>query len=137
MSDPPIDTNVIIRFVTQDHPAHSARALALFTAVRQGDRRVWLPEPVVIETVQVLSSKALYAVPRATISATLEPIIRLRSVRMQHKRACLRALDLYASTNLDFVDVLLVAHMERTGTSTLISFDRDFDRIPGIQREEP
>jgi predicted nucleic acid-binding protein len=31
---------------------------------------------------------------------------------------------------------LIVAQMERAGQNTIISFDRDFDRISGISRVE-
>ena len=34
-------------------------------------------------------------------------------------------------------DALIAAHMERTGVKTIVSFDRDFDRIPGVVRREP
>jgi predicted nucleic acid-binding protein len=38
---------------------------------------------------------------------------------------------------LDFVDALVVAHMRHGHISTVVSFDRDFDRVPGIQRRDP
>ena len=47
------------------------------------------------------------------------------------------ALELYASTSLDFEDALSIAHMETLGITTILSFDRDFDRFPSISREEP
>jgi predicted nucleic acid-binding protein len=35
------------------------------------------------------------------------------------------------------VDALIVAHMQRDKSSVVLSFDRDFDRIPQITRREP
>jgi len=50
----------------------------------------------------------------------------------------LNALELYAvSTFLDFEDALAVSHMEQQGLTEILSYDRDFDRAPGIVRIEP
>ena len=49
----------------------------------------------------------------------------------------LQALDLYASTKLDFGDALIIASMQQQGSQVLYSYDTDFDRIEGITRREP
>ena len=92
---------------------------------------------MLVEAVQVLSSKVLYDLPRDTIRRRLAAIIRLSSVRLRSKRRYLRALDLSAATSLDFVDALLVALAEQTGENAVISYDRGLDRIPDIRRIEP
>jgi predicted nucleic acid-binding protein len=56
---------------------------------------------------------------------------------VQDRRAVLKALNLYASTTLDFGDAYIAASMDRMGSRTVYSFDRDFDRIKGIRRLEP
>jgi predicted nucleic acid-binding protein len=56
---------------------------------------------------------------------------------MPYKRMYLRALDLYVAMNIDFVDALSVAQTERAKVTTILSFDRDFDRVPGITRQGP
>jgi predicted nucleic acid-binding protein len=61
----------------------------------------------------------------------------MRGLQLPRKRAILQALDLYASTALDFVDALNVAYLQDLRLTTIVSFDRDFDRIPGLQRREP
>ena len=132
-----LDTNIIIRYLTQDDPNQAQRALALLQQVEMGDLLVTTSEAVILEAVFVLSSKTLYNLPRALIQARLSDIITLRGLRLSHKKSYLRALDLYVSTNLDFTDALNVAHMERAGISTIISFDQDYDRISSILRREP
>lgn len=131
-----VDTNVIIRFVTKDHPDHARRAYTLFQQVKQGTRRVTITEMVIAECVHVLSSKALYHLPRHEISARLKPIISLTGLRFVGKQVCQRALDLYATTMLDFVDCYLIALAERRNDARVMSFDRGYDRIaPGIRVE--
>jgi predicted nucleic-acid-binding protein len=47
------------------------------------------------------------------------------------------ALDLYASTRVDFGDAMLVADIAAAEIPTLYSFDADFDRFPSVRRVEP
>jgi predicted nucleic acid-binding protein len=57
---------------------------------------------------------------------------------MPRKRVYQRALDVWATyPSLDFEDALLVAHMDEQGVHEIVSYDSDFDRIPGITRIEP
>jgi len=132
-----LDTNVFIRYLTGDNPDQSGRSLALIQKVETGDIQVTTCEGVLVEIVQVLSSRQLYNRPRSSIASTLSDIVRLRGLRLPNKVAYLRALEIYASTNLDFVDALAVAHMGREGIQTIVSFDRHFDRLPQVARREP
>ena len=132
-----LDTNLIVRHVTRDLPAQAERARALFLELETAQSSADTIEPVLSEAVYVLSSKVLYNLPREQIRDSLATIISLPGLRLPNKHICLRALDLYVVTGLDFVDCLCVAHMEDTGIDTILSFDRGFDRIPGIIRREP
>jgi predicted nucleic acid-binding protein len=132
-----LDTNVIIRYLTRDDPDQAERARHVLREIEAGVAMVTTCEGVIIEAVHILSSKQLYNLARPAIRTHLGNILTLRGLRLQHKRTYLRALDLYASTNLDFVDTLNIAHMERSKITTIISFDRDFDRFEQITRREP
>jgi len=132
-----LDTNIFIRYLTRDDPDKAARAYALLLEVERGERLVMTTEAVLTEVVHVLSSKALYNVPRQIIRQRLYDLLALSGLRLRDKRTYRRALDLYAQQNLDFVDCLIVAQMERAKVAALISFDRGFDWIPGITRVEP
>lgn len=132
-----LDTNILIRYLTKDDPEKAARAYAFLLQVEQGTTLATTAEAVIAEVVYVLSSKTLYNVPRPTIRQRLIAIIDLPGLRLPNKPIYRRALDLYATTNLDFVDCVVVAQMERAKLTRLLSFDRDFDTIPGITRVEP
>lgn len=138
-----LDTNIILRYVTQADPSQphlvqqAQQARAILSQVETGSITVITSEGVIIEAVQVLSSKVLYNLPRQDIQRHLTNILRLRGLKIANKRTYLRALDLYAGHSfLDFVDALNIAHMERAKTGAILSFDRDFDRIPGVTRQE-
>jgi predicted nucleic acid-binding protein len=137
---PPLDTNIIIRYLVDD-PAVSdlaAGAFAFLQRLETSDETARLTEGVLVEAVQVLSSRNLYNQPRPEIQRRLAAIIGLRGVELPNKRLYLRALNLYAATpSLDFVDALLVAYAEREPIPAVVSFDTDFDRVPGIARIAP
>jgi predicted nucleic acid-binding protein len=62
----------------------------------------------------------------------------LRGLKLTHKTTHLRALDLFvAHRQLSFADALNVAHLERLKVTEIVSFDRGYDRVPGVTRQEP
>jgi predicted nucleic acid-binding protein len=133
-----LDTNVIIRHLTRDNADHQARADAFFNRLAAGNITVRLPEAVVVESVQVLESKMLYGAPRDTIRSWLAELIRLHDMVIPNKHLYVRALDVYVDyPRLSFVDALCVAYAERESEPTVLTFDRGFDRVPGLVREEP
>jgi len=134
-----LDTNIIIRYLTQDDPDKAARARQLLKQVEAGSVNLVTSESIVVEAVQVLSSKGLYNQPRAKVASDLATILSLPKLKLANKRTCLRALTLWAnaSSSVDFVDALSVAQMEQQKISAIASFDQDFDRFPQIKRLEP
>ncbi len=137
MTAPFVDTDVIIRLLTQDDPEKQAAAAALFEQVERGELTLAAPDTVIADAVYVLSSPRLYNLPRDEIRAMLTALIRLPGFQVRNRRAVLRALDLYATTGIDFGDALIVASMEQAGSQIVHSYDAHFDRIPGVQRVEP
>jgi predicted nucleic acid-binding protein len=79
----------------------------------------------------------LYHLPRSQVRDLLAPLVHLPGFLIHNKRAVLRALDLYASMNIDFGDALIVAAMEQAKSPVVYSYDAHFDRIAGITRAEP
>ena len=133
-----LDTNIFIRYLSLDNADQAERAFALLQELEAGNRTALLPERVLVEIVQVLSSKRLYNLGREEIRGRLSPIIRLPAVKLANKRSYLHAFDLYVDySRLSFVDALCIAHTQREPEPTVLSFDRDFDNIPGVRWEEP
>jgi predicted nucleic acid-binding protein len=136
MALPYIDSNILVRYIARDHPAHAARARALLERLEDGRLTATTCEAVLLEVVQVLSSKALYNLPRADIAAFLTRFLDLKGLKLPHKRATAQALARYGASNLDFTDCLIVEHMAAEGSATVFSFDTDFDKIPAVSRRE-
>lgn len=137
MTDPHVDTDILIRLLTGDDPAKQAAAAALFQQVEEGTLVVAAPDTVIADAVFVLSSKRLYNKPRAEIAAMLTALARLPGFHVANRRDMLRALSIYGGSNLDFGDAMIAASAELSGASQVYSYEHDFDHIPGIQRIEP
>ena len=132
-----LDTNIILRYLTKDDPTKAQRCYELFQQIKRKEIQVVTSELVLAEVVYVLASRSLYNQPRPNIRALLLPILGLPGLKLANRRACLRALDLYANSSLDFEDALSVAHIERLKITTIVSYDQDFDRVKHIHRREP
>lgn len=132
---PFIDTNIILRHLLGDHPDHSPKATALFTRIELGELEVQISDIVVFETVFTLDRS--YKVSKAAIRDSLLALLALPTLILQGKRRYLRIFDIYVDHNLPFGDACIVADMERSGATTLYSFDKEFGRIASIRRVEP
>jgi len=132
-----LDANILIRLLTRDDPEKAQRCFDLLKKAERGEIRLVTSEYVIAEVVYVLSSPRLYHLPAKRIRDLLLPILGLRGLKLPSRQVYRRALDIYAQYNMDFGDALTVAHMEQWGVETVLSYDKHFDRVEGIERAEP
>lgn len=135
MSPKAIDANIILRFVTADHPQMSPRCRALFERVQREEEIVFLPEAALSDAVWTLRS--FYKWPVERTAGFVGDLLALDGVQMARKMLVWEALSLFAEGRFDFSDALIVAEMRESGLGELYSYDRDFDRIERIIRIEP
>ena len=129
-----LDTNVIVRFLTGDHPAHSPRSRSLFARAAAGDVTLVVTELAVAETVWVLHS--FYKLARPAIAAALKDLIESAGIEVQNKASLISALRSFAQTDANFVDAYHAA-IAGAESIAIASFDRDFDQFAGVKRVEP
>jgi predicted nucleic acid-binding protein len=124
-----VDTNVIIRYMTQDEPTMAQAARQLFEPVELGTVTITTCEAVITEVVHILSSKSLYNVSRDEIKKHLRNFLRMKGLKIVNKSVYLRALDIYSSTNLDFVDALAIEHTRHAKLTVLWTFDEGMHKV--------
>jgi predicted nucleic-acid-binding protein len=100
------DTNFILRYLLRDNEAHFTEASEFFEKVRNGKTTAMLCEAVLIECLYVLTK--YYKVPRLEASQSLHGIMIYKGITNPNREILTRALELYAESNLDPVDCLLV-----------------------------
>ena len=130
-----IDTNVFVRHLTQDHADYSPKATAFFARIERGDLKARTAETAIFEAVFTLERR--YRAAKSVIREGLLPLIELPGLVIPGKQRLRRAFELYVDRNLSFGDAYHVALMEQLSIEEIASFDRDFDRVPGIRRVEP
>lgn len=128
-----VDTNVLVRFIVGTPPDLFKKSVALMKAVEEGDVTLRVDEIIAAEVVWVLKSVYKFS-PQEIAAACLEI---LSQDGIQVPGVVISALALFSSQGVSFGDALLAARMQQAGVTFVFSFDKHFDRIPGIQRLEP
>ena len=132
---PLIDANIFLRHLRQDHADHSPRATEYVTRIRRGELVAETNLLVISEVVYTLQS--VYRQNKPTVVNALLPLVELPGLRIPAKARLRRALALYVRYNVSFVDAYLAVLAQQRRLSELVSFDRNYDRNPGVPRIEP
>ena len=131
-----IDTNLFIRYLTNDDPAKAERVELLLSEAAEGKGRLITAEMVIAEVVWVLESS--YGLKSAEIAPLVRAILATSGLDVINAPLVARALEYYESSNIDFIDGYIAAVMEKQGITELYSFDRKhISRIQTISRKEP
>jgi predicted nucleic-acid-binding protein len=101
-----IDTNVLVRIITNDDRAQAARAA---TFLREQDR-VYIPKTVLLESEWVLRSA--YKTGRNAIVSALRDILNVFNVEVEDEPSVSLAIEWYEK-GMDFADGLHVASAGR------------------------
>ena len=124
-----VDTNLIVRYLVQDHEKHAKAAGKLFDACDRGDVVIVVLPAVLAECVFVLES--FYEHPRGDIASALGRLISSPGVEID-AAIHLDALDRYRKTKVHFVDCLIAA-TAATENMPVASFDQDFRKFTDVR----
>jgi predicted nucleic-acid-binding protein len=102
-----VDTNVLVRLMTQDDRRQAARAEQLFRR-----EQIWIAKTVVLETAWVL--RKLYEFDSTAVCRALRALITLEGVEVEEFDAVNNALT-WCERGLDFADAM---HLASRGLST-------------------
>ena len=131
-----IDTNLFIRYLTNDDPGKADRVERLLAEAAAGKLRLVTAEMVLVETVWVLESA--YGLKAAEIAPLIRAILATTGLEVIGGALVERALVHYETLGVDFIDGYIVAVMERHDLTGLYSFDKKhLGRFEGIERKEP
>ena len=127
-----VDTNLIVRYLVQDHEKHAKAAGRLFDACDRGDVVIVVLPAVLAECVFVLES--FYEHPRGDIASALGRLISSPCVEIDGAAIHLDALDRYRKTKVHFVDCLIAA-TAAAENMPVASFDQDFRKFTDVSVE--
>jgi len=111
-----IDTNVLVRLLTGDHPVQSEASHTLFAT-----EDIYIPDTVLLETEWVL--RAAFDLARGEICTALRRVCGLRNVAVSDGQRIAQIID-WHEAGLDFADAF---HLALSGEQEAMkTFDTDF-----------
>lgn len=131
-----VDTNLFIRYLTDDDTKKADRVERLLAEAAAGRVRLVTAELVIAEIIWVLESA--YGMNNVEISPMIKAILATQGLEVTNAPLVSRSLEFYEALNVDFIDGYIAAIMEKMGIRNLYTFDRKhISRLQGIQRLEP
>ncbi len=117
-----LDTNVLVRYLTQDDPEQSLRANRLIesSCTRKEPGRISLI--VLCELVWVL--RGAYGYQKSLVTNALEQILFSRELEVENAHIASSALSAYKKGPADFADYVIVFCNRSSGCELTYSFDK-------------
>jgi uncharacterized protein len=131
-----IDTNLLVRYLTEDDPSKANDVKRLLLKAAQGEVRLLIPSVVIAELVWVLES--FYQLHRSEIVPLLNAILHTHGLEVSDKPIVSEAIALYRDGAVDFIDAWIVAFAKAHDVRAVYTFDRKhFKDIKGIEMMHP
>ena len=126
-----LDTNVVVRYLTQDDPRQCQMVNALFErAARSHEVAFFLSAVVLSEVVWVLES--VYGYTRQKIGEALTLLLAVRQIEVERRQTIKSVLDAFASGDVDFADYLIAALNRDEGCDATVTFDKKAGAVSGF-----
>jgi len=116
-----LDANIVVRFFEGDKATHYKQSVSIIRDISTGKTNALLLDLIVAEIIYV--TRRVYKREKSEIVQVLKEIISMPSLYVENQLVLFHALDIYASTNIDFADAMLCAKKQLEGYEVL-SFDK-------------
>jgi len=126
-----LDTNVLVRYLTQDDPAQAKAADDLVERAESGGEALFINGVVLCELVWVLDS--CYGLSSVQILDVLEKVMRTRQFEIDGKDVVWLALDDYREGSADFADCLIGRTNLSRGCALTYTLDKAAAELHGYR----
>ncbi|HPL49045.1 MAG TPA: PIN domain-containing protein [Smithella sp.] len=131
-----VDTNLFVRYLTDDDADKADRFEALLSNASEGKVQLVTSDLVLVELIWVLESS--YNMKPAEITPMIRAIMATPGMEVINGELMAGALDHYEGKNIDIVDGHIAALMKKLNIIDVYSFDRKhLSRIGDLNRIEP
>jgi predicted nucleic-acid-binding protein len=126
-----LDTNILVRYLTQDDPVQSAKATDIL------EHRLTLKNPgfvsvvVIVETVWVLDRA--YGLTAQEIAAAVERLLQVEVLVIEDEQQVFTAMVALKQGRASFADALIAELGARAGCTRTLTFDQKAGRLPGFE----
>ena len=125
-----LDTNVVVRYLTQDDHKQSQIVTRLMEKTLSSDEPGFISLVVLAEVVWVLTS--LYSVDRASVSEIVSGLLTTEQLRVENAELVWRAKRRYEASKADFSDALIAECAVAAGCKRAVTFDRSAAATSGF-----
>jgi len=123
-----IDTNILARFYEGE-----LEAVNFLELIKDGKMRVALPAIVIEEMVWLMTT--FFKCKKNEIIGFQNSILSTGGIEVVYKYKLELATKLWGEFNIKFNDCAISTYMDQS--DQIVSYDRDFDKLPNIVRVEP
>jgi predicted nucleic-acid-binding protein len=126
-----LDTNVIVRYVTQDDARQAAAASRLFERVLTVERPGFVGLITLCEVAWVLAG--CYDADKTRIAAVIEALLGTRQLVVEEAEIVWKAMRAWEKSSADFSDALVGQVLAARGCDKVVTFDRAAAKLPGFE----
>ena len=113
-----VDSNIFLRYYSNDDAKQSAEAEAFFLQAKRGEIEIFCGPPVFFEVAWVL--KTFYGLPNGAILNTLESMLTIPNFTVYDVEYVIQAIELARRNSCGFADsyIMVVARDKNIGIAT-------------------
>jgi predicted nucleic-acid-binding protein len=126
-----LDTNVVVRYLTQDDPIQSPKATEIIERRLTTENPGFVSIVAMVETVWVLNRA--YGVPNHEIAAAVERILQTEVLVVENEQEVFTAMVAFKEGRGSFSDAIIAALGAKAGCSFTLTFDQKALRISGFE----
>jgi predicted nucleic-acid-binding protein len=125
-----LDTNVLVRFLTDDNAVQSAVAERVLVESHANHEHLFISIPALCELVWIL--KGGLSQSKVNIVSVIQSLVNDDLFQIESKHHVIAALDLYRQGNADFADYLIGQLARKAGCRDTVTFDKALKGSPGF-----
>ena len=125
-----LDTNVLIRYLTQDDPVQSAKATEVIERRLTPENPGFVSVVAMVETVWVLDRA--YSLTAKEISTAVERLLQVEVLAIENEQEVFTAVAAIKSGRGSFADALVSALGRWAGCTSTLTFDKKAGRMDGF-----
>jgi predicted nucleic-acid-binding protein len=126
-----LDTNVVVRYLTQDDAVQSAKATDLFERGLTEEEPGFVSVVAMVETAWVL--ERVYGLTAEELAAAIERMLEVNVLIVESEQEVFTAMIAVKEGRGSFADALIGALGAEVGCSHTVTFDQKALRLPAFQ----
>ncbi len=126
-----LDTNILVRYLTQDDPVQSAKATEILERRLTEKNPGFVSVVAMVETVWVLDRA--YFLTAQEIATAIERLLQVDVLAIENEQQVFTAMVVLKQGRASFADALIAELGARVGCTRTLTFDRRATRLPSFE----